>query len=186
VEVWDGQHWRMFDPTPAAMRPGTGQSNVLKMYASALGDTITYYWDRYVLTYGLGDQILLAAEVITRARDMFGNVRDSVRNSMHAARRPIVLFTLLGIALLALVPIIMGSRRRSLFDLLAAHLRANGIHVGPAMTMEEALAELRVRNPKLAGELLPLITMYEAERFSATQDRSRQTLIRRRLSELKV
>jgi len=115
---------------------------------------------------------------------MFVSARDSVRNSMQAVRRPIVLITLLGIASLALVPIIMGGRRRSLFDLLATHLRANGIHVGPAMTMEEALAELHVRNPELATELQPLIAMYEAERFSATQDRGRVATIRRRLSEL--
>jgi hypothetical protein len=97
-----------------------------------------------------------------------------------------VLFIILGIASLSLVPIIIGSRRRPLFELLAAHLRANGILVGPAMTMEEALAQVRQGNPDLARDLQPLIAMYEAERFSSTRDPGRVATIRRRLSELRA
>jgi transglutaminase-like putative cysteine protease len=186
VEVWDGKKWQTFDPTPAAMRPGTDQSNVLKMYASAISDSITYFWDRYILTYGLGDQIALAAEVITRARDMFNGAGTAMRASVNALRRPVVLFIILGIVSLSLVPIIIGVRRRPLFDLLAGHLRANGIMVGPAMTMEEALVEVRRHNPDLARELQPLIAMYEAERFSPTRDPGRVATVRRRLSELRA
>ena len=186
VEVWDGKRWQTFDPTPASMRPGTEQSNVLKMYATAIGDSITYFWDRYILTYGLGDQIALAAELIGRTRELMANVRGAASRSLRALRSPWAVFGLLAIAALALGPLIVGYRRRTLFDLLASHLHANGIHVGPAMTMEEALAELHARNPGLALELQPLIAMYEAERFSPTQDRSRITTIRRRLSELRA
>ncbi|HEY3052950.1 MAG TPA: transglutaminaseTgpA domain-containing protein, partial [Thermoanaerobaculia bacterium] len=57
VEVWNGSHWATYDPTPPAMRPGDAQSGLFNRYASALSDSINYFWDRYVLTYGLGDQI---------------------------------------------------------------------------------------------------------------------------------
>ena len=186
VEVWDGKRWQTFDPTPAALRPGTEQSSLLKMYATAIGDSVTYFWDRYILTYGLGDQIALAAELIGRTRDLLAGARATAARSVALLKNPWAAVGLLAIASLALVPLIVGYRRRTLFDLLAAHLHANGIHVGPAVTMEEALVELRARNPERARDLQPLIALYEAERFSPLQDRNRVTTIRRRLAELKV
>jgi transglutaminase-like putative cysteine protease len=187
VEVWDGGKWVTFDPTPPALRPGNGEGNLLKLYASALSDSINYFWDRYVLTFGLGDQIALAAEVITRARtaltalkDNAAYMKDALRNTKTAAA---TVFTI-ALALSAIVVILR--RRRSLFDLLASHLERLGIEVGPAMTMEEALHELRSTHPAAALDLEPLISLYEAERFSALSDRSRRAALRRRLRALRT
>jgi hypothetical protein len=80
--------------------------------------------------------------------------------------------------------VVMARRRRSLFDLLAAHLHRLGIDIGPSMTMSEALHELRMRRPTVAAELAPLIAMYEAERFSGKEERGRVGRIRRRLAEM--
>jgi hypothetical protein len=52
--------------------------------------------------------------------------------------------------------------------------------------MEEALDVLRTDHPDAARDLEPLIAMYEAERFSPHQDRSRVAAIRRRLAELRA
>lgn len=186
VEVWNGQRWQTFDPTPAALRPGGEQSNVLKMYAAAISDSVNYFWDRYILTYGLGDQIALAAELITRTRDMIMQLRSSAQRSVRAAVSMSGVVVLLALVALVIAALVIVRRRRPLFHLLAARLRAEGIQVGPSMTIEEALAELGARNPDLARELQPLIALYEAERFSPTHDRSRVAVIRRRLSELRA
>lgn len=187
VEVWDGGKWVTFDPTPPSLRPGNGEGNLLKMYASAIGDSVNYFWDRYVLTFGLGDQIALAAEAITRARTALSSMKDAavqVKDSLRSARAVVGLLLMIGLAGTLIAAILR--RRRSLFDLLAAHLERLGITVGPSMTMEDALRQLRTSHPDAAHELEPLIALYEAERFSASVDRSRRSLLRRRLSELRT
>jgi hypothetical protein len=78
----------------------------------------------------------------------------------------------------------ISHRRRPAFELLRDHLRTHGIEVGPAVTMEEALAELRRKQPDVATALAALIALYEDERFSMHGRRTRE-LIRRGLSELR-
>ena len=76
-------------------------------------------------------------------------------------------------------------RRGPLFEALAKHLAALGIEVGPAMTLEEAVAKLRAEQPDAAQKLEPLIALYEEERFSGRPDRTRAKVFRRRLAELR-
>jgi transglutaminase-like putative cysteine protease len=187
VEVWDGGKWVTYDPTPPALRPGNGEGNLLKMYASALSDSINYFWDRYILTFGLGDQIALAVEAITRARNALTAVQSGAAHAkdlFRSAKAAAATLLVLAFAVLAILMILR--RRRSLFDLLAAHLERLGIEVGPAMTMEDALRELRTAHPDAAHALEPLIALYEAERFSPTADRARRAAIRRGVSALRT
>ena len=60
VEVWEGNSWQTFDPTPASLRPGNAHEGLLRVYAAAVADSINYFWDRHILTYGLGDQLAIA------------------------------------------------------------------------------------------------------------------------------
>src|SRR4029077_15640101 len=150
VEVYDGNGWRTFDPTPASLRPGNAQSGLLVAYASAINDSINYFWDRYILTFGLADQIALAIELIAQTRAFMANFN-------HSAQTAVVnLLTLRSLAALALLvalaiaTIWILNRRRPAFELLRDHLRARGIEVGAAMTMEEALDELRLKQPAVA------------------------------------
>jgi transglutaminase-like putative cysteine protease len=186
VEAWDGEKWVTFDPTPPTLRPGTVPENVLKMYATALGDSINYFWDRYVLTFGLADQIALAAEVISRVRQSLDGARSGTREALAQAARWGVRVFLFVAAIGTLGAIVFSRRRRPLFVLLARHLERFDIHVGAATTMEEALALLRARHPTAAAELEPLIALYEAERFSARRDRMRSREIRRKLRAMRV
>jgi len=186
VEVWNGTRWTTFDPTPATLRPGTDQTGLLRAYVSALGESVTYYWDRYVLTYGLGDQVAMAANAITAVRDAMRSVKVRMSDQMTRLRSPSTVAFILVILAAGALAISVAGRRRPVFDLLASHLRRFGINVGPAMTMEEALAELRANHPYDARELEPLIAMYEAERFSPHPDPRRRKTIRRRLAELKA
>jgi hypothetical protein len=181
VEVYDGGAWQTFDPTPVSLRPGNQQTGLVGAYALAIGDSVNYFWDRYILTFGLADQVALALDVVARARDFVASVGGVTRRStarwltMQNALRALVFFA----AALALWWLMRG--RGSLFDQLAAHLRMHGIDVGASMTMEEALAELRRAKPEAAQALAPLIALYEEERFSGRRDRSRVKTLTREL-----
>jgi len=184
VEAFDGNGWRTFDPTPAALRPGNAQSGLLGAYAAAISDSINYFWDRYILTFGLADQIALAAELITRSRQFMAGLSQTTRDAAYNLVKPQAIISGVLFALLALATVWFANLRRPAFDLLREHLRTRGIEVGPAMTMEEALDELRAKEPEVAEALRPLIGLYEEERFSAHSIAAR-TLIRRRLAELR-
>jgi protein-glutamine gamma-glutamyltransferase len=183
VEVFDGNGWRTFDPTPPSLRPGNAQSGLLAAYASALSDSINYFWDRYILTFGLADQIALAAELISQTRAFMAGLNHSGRTALTnlLTIRSLIAFAIM--VLLALITFWILNRQRPAFELLRDHLRARGIEVGPSMTMEEALDELRAREPGVADALRPLIALYEEERFSEHSIAARDQ-IRRRLAEL--
>ncbi len=58
VEAWGGEGvgWRQFDPTPPSGRPVSEPVNFGLMMQQAW-DFVQFRWDRYVLTYGLSDQL---------------------------------------------------------------------------------------------------------------------------------
>ena len=186
TEIWTGTRWMTFDSTPPSLRPGSAQENQVRLYLAAVGDSLTFFWDRYVLTFGLGDQISLFEDLATlasaTAESMSERLRGEVRG-LGASRfgRILVIVVAVGVML-----ILLRRRRRRLFDVLDAYLAAQGISVGPAMTMEEALHALREQHPEAAEELEPLIAMYEQETFGARPDRSRSRAIKRKLAELRT
>jgi transglutaminase-like putative cysteine protease len=184
VEVFDGNGWRTFDPTPADLRPGNAQSGLLRAYASAINDSVNYFWDRYILTFGLGDQIALAAELMARARQSIVGVKQSARHTAQQVLSVRYLMIIAGIVAMAMIVYAIAMRRRPAFELLRDHLRARGIEVGPSMTMEEALAELHRTQPEVAAIFAPLIALYEEEQFSP-HGRPAREAIRRRLAELR-
>jgi transglutaminase-like putative cysteine protease len=186
VEVWTGDRWLTFDPTPPAMRPGNVREGLLRTYLSALNDSVNFFWDRYVLTYGLGDQVAFAMEVLMRLRNTLGRSHASL--SMFRQKFTFVDATNVVAVLAALAALVLfiRRRRRPLFDDLSGHLRFLGIDVGPAMTMEEALRIVRDRHPDAARDLAPLIAEYEDEMFSPRRVRGRAAAIRRALAKLRT
>lgn len=57
VEAWiDGEGWQIFDPTPPAGRPAGGDEGMWLLTQQAW-DYVLFRWDRYVLTYGVYDQL---------------------------------------------------------------------------------------------------------------------------------
>jgi hypothetical protein len=94
---------------------------------------------------------------------------------MHAAAIAAAMMAM--VALLYLI----AWQRRPAFALLREHLARRGIDVGPAMTMEEALARLPAED---AAALAPLIALYERERFSAQPPRDVRAQLKRRLASL--
>lgn len=186
TEIWDGARWVTFDSTPVMLRPGSGAMNPLREYLAAVADSLTFAWDRYVLTYGLGDQAVLIETLIDITRATVANVRSQLRAGAKTVTSPDFLRIMALLVACALLYALLKRRRRPLFDLLSAHLERRGIEVGPSMTMEEALQRLRADQAVAARELEPLIALYEEERFSSHADRGRVGRIRRRLSELRA
>jgi len=182
----DGKRWLTFDSTPESMRPSASELNPIQLYFAALSDSMTFFWDRYVLTFGLGDQIALFSDAMTWAGTTIGSLRDNLNPDFRGilSRRFGETFVVIVAAGLAVMMLLR--RRRRLFDSLAAYLAAQGIEVGPAMTMEEALRELRIRHPEAAEELQPLIALYEEETFGGKRDSRRARTIRRKLAELRT
>ena len=186
VEVWNGARWVTYDPTPPSLRPGASQGGFVGSYISALSESATYFWDRYVLTFGLGDQVVLALEIISRARAATRTIAAKFGQAYAAARSPAMIAVYAGLLALALLLWVAPLRRRPAFDALVRHLRALGIEVGPAMTLEEALEALRGERPDEAERLAPLVALYEEEQFSGRPDRDRRRTLRRRLAELRA
>jgi hypothetical protein len=178
VEVWDGKSWQTFDPTPPSLRPGNAHEGLVRVYALALADWVNYFWDRHILTYGLGDQLALAVALLER----FRAASAAMTAALHSAALRTYMSFLVTLVVAGFAVVLLVRRRRSLFDLLAAHLHRLGIDVGPSMTVSEALHELRTMHPAAAAELAPLIAMYEAERFSGTVERGRVRRIRAALA----
>ncbi len=186
TEVWDGTRWLTFDSTPPSLRPGAVQMNPVRFYMAAFADSLTFFWDRYVLTFGLGDQIGLFTDAFTWAGESIATLRSRLSNearNVFTRETGVMLAIVIGIALAIFL---IQRRRRRTFDLLAAYLAAQGIQVGPAMTMEEALRELRDQHPDAAEELVPLIALYEEEAFSASRNPQRSRELRRKLAELRT
>ena len=137
------------------------------------------------MTFGLADQIALAIELISQTRSFLAGLN---RSSRTAVSNLLTIRSLIALAImvgLALITIWIANRRRPAFEMLRDHLRARGIEVGPSMTMEEALIELRAKEPGVADALHPLIALYEEERFSEHSIAAREQ-IRRRLAELQA
>ncbi len=186
VEVWTGNRWTTFDPTPASMRPGMTPTSLFTSYFNAVGESITYYWDRYVLTFGITDQINILTNAIASARDAMRGARTKLTEQAAMMKSPRFIGLVLLLAAAGALAISVSARRRPVFDLLAAHLRTLGIEVGPAMTMDEALVQLRALHPEAATKLAPLAALYEEERFGARADAQRRREIRARLNELRA
>lgn len=185
VEVLDRGVWRTFDPTPPSLRPGNTSEGLFRLYAGALADSMNYFWDRYILTFGLGDQIALAIQFLESGRGSL----DSVRNGAAAAARAFgsaqrAVVAAIGL-LTALVFLIASRQRRPLFVDFEAYFARAGITMTPAMTIGEALDALRRHEPGEAERLAALAMLYEREQFSARPSRELRAEIRRGLAELR-
>ncbi|HYI11284.1 MAG TPA: transglutaminase domain-containing protein [Thermoanaerobaculia bacterium] len=185
TEVWDGSRWQTFDATPASERPGARGVSLLREYFAAIADSLNFIWDRYILTFGLADQLSLFEDIIAGVRVRFARLRTATAQDFSEIGSPAYLSMLAVLLALGAVAMFFTRRRRPLFDTLARHLERHGIRVNESMTIEEALRTLRDTHPEAARELEPLAALYEEERFSARVDRKRARVIRQRLAELK-
>ncbi|HXO22076.1 MAG TPA: transglutaminase domain-containing protein, partial [Thermoanaerobaculia bacterium] len=77
-----GEGWRIFDPTPPAGRPTEGGDDSWSV-ARQVYDFLLFRWDRYVLTYGVTDQI----QIVDDLRDLLSSFWRLFDRSGAAPRR---------------------------------------------------------------------------------------------------
>jgi hypothetical protein len=65
-----GEGWRIYDPTPPAGRPAEAATGMLGLAQQAY-DFMLFRWDRYVLTYGLYDQLRIVSAFRDLWHDLF-------------------------------------------------------------------------------------------------------------------
>lgn len=166
VEVFDGEKWTTYDPTPPALRPGNTRSGLIKAYMNAVSDSMNYFWDRYILTFGLADQLQLVTEAIRnldQTRTAVAASAQTIAGWMRQARFWIVL---LSVALAPFLFLAMARLRRSPYEELLIRLGALGIPTGPSLTDEELLRRLREALPEVASTAEPIFNLHLRERFS--------------------
>lgn len=190
VEVFDGEKWITFDPTPSSLRPGNSRSGLLKAYMNAISDSMNYFWDRYVLTFGLADQLQLLTEAIRNLEQTGTAVAASGRAVAALMRRPRTWLVLLSIALAPFMFMAIVRLRRSPYDELMARLQTLGIPTGPSYTDQELLRRLQETLPELAAAAEPIFSLHLRERFSARpvtasdRDAARRAIARLRRLEV--
>jgi hypothetical protein len=69
-----GEGWRIFDPTPPAGRPEEGAEGAM-LLAQQAWDFVLFRWDRYVLTFGLYDQLRIFGGLRELWNDLWAKFR---------------------------------------------------------------------------------------------------------------
>jgi transglutaminase-like putative cysteine protease len=79
----EGEGWRIFDPTPPAGRPVAEQTGVSLLMRQAW-DFVAFRWDRYVLTFGLYDQLRIFGGLREMWRDLVGRFQQQEKPAEKA------------------------------------------------------------------------------------------------------
>ncbi|HSB62671.1 MAG TPA: DUF3488 and transglutaminase-like domain-containing protein [Thermoanaerobaculia bacterium] len=85
VEVWCGpsKGWITFDPTPPRGQPGLERVPVSQRLRQVT-DGLEFFYDRFILSFGQGDQV----ELLRRIREAAGSALDVVRRAREAKGVP--------------------------------------------------------------------------------------------------
>ncbi|HWM91484.1 MAG TPA: transglutaminaseTgpA domain-containing protein [Thermoanaerobaculia bacterium] len=84
VEAYlEGEGWRIFDPTPPAGRP-IGEEMGLPLLMRQAWDFVAFRWDRYVLTFGLYDQL----RIFGGLRDLWNDLWSRLRQEDKPQKAP--------------------------------------------------------------------------------------------------
>lgn len=185
TEVWNGTQWVTYDSTPPAMRPGTEAGTAIGTYASALADSVNFFWDRYVLTFGLADQIDFFMEALAFTRRAAEALRGRLAADIREVATPQFAFLIALLVAIALFLSLFRRRRDPVLAGLTAYFAAREIELNEAMTLREALARLRERSLADASAVEPVIALYEEERFSERARGDRRLELRRRVAALR-
>lgn len=185
--------WRIYDPTPPAGRPAQRSEGLLTLVRQAW-DYLRFRWDRYVLTYGLYDQL----QVFSGLRDLWNDLLNWVTRSNQEQgaqaveepaavedaggstgargnlnKLPIALFLGLLLAVTAVVLAAFFLRRRP-FTATTAFLRVRRRlqRTGPLPPSAPPLSVARTarrRHPKAADATDKIVRLYLRESFGGEE-----------------
>jgi len=167
VEVWLGgsKGWTVYDPTPAEDVPGVERASLVNWLRWKF-DKIQVLWDRYILTFGLQDQMDLVTASVS-----------AVLGALHSLRPGVVgvaLIIVCGIAWLLLRPPWHRRDRRGsrgaaevsrVLARLARRIERSGVDVPLSATPRRVAGEAAALWPGLAGELEELARVAELELY---------------------
>jgi hypothetical protein len=178
VEVWCGEArgWVTFDPTPSAGQPGL-ESVPLAQRLRQVTDGLEFFYDRFVLSFGQGDQV----ELLRKLREAAGGALDAVRlagGSASAFLRRLPAAGFLAAALLVAFLVLLGRRAlgvswktRGLAPASAAYRRLQkALHrldapLTPASVPAETLAAAAALGPAAARPAEAIVRAYVRESF---------------------
>ncbi|HVS00950.1 MAG TPA: transglutaminaseTgpA domain-containing protein [Thermoanaerobaculia bacterium] len=188
-----GGGWRVFDPTPPAGRPEARQESSW-LLAQQAWDFMLFRWDRYVLTFGLYDQIRLFGGLRAMWSDFWGMFQRQDRGraedsqpaetgggeQSEAASDPgpdleSALPYLIGIALLAALGGLLAFRLRSPLTATAAYRRLrrrldrSGAPFPDSLPPLAVSREAAARFPEAARPAARVIDFYLRESFGGQE-----------------
>lgn len=166
VEIHDGANWITFDPTPATLRPGNQSEGVIRAYLTAVADSVTYFWDRYILTYGLADQIALITQSLERGLDAWRALRRSGRSISTTLFSLATLYAIVGLIILLFAVSRYLRSRRPAYTRLLELLERTGLSVGDSIAPLELLELVRRERPELAPDAEEVIDFHVREKFA--------------------
>lgn len=176
VEVWCGpaRGWVTFDPTPSAGQPGL-ETVPLAQRLRQVTDGLEFFYDRFVLSFGQGDQ----AELLRKLREAAGDTLSALRRagvSPFLLRLPAV--GLAAAALLLASLVLLGRRVRGVswktrglapasaaYRRLQKALRRLGAPLTPASVPAETLAAAAAIGPAAARPAEAIVRAYVRESF---------------------
>jgi transglutaminase-like putative cysteine protease len=168
VEVWNGREWVTYDPTPASLRPGNQKQGLIRAYASALADSVNYFWDRYILTFGLQDQVTLLMRALEGTRSALRSAKQELtrfRSQLFSASGLIALVLVVA-AFLFLRRLLVW--RQPLFHRTLDELQRAGFQISDSTTPDELMKQVERQRPELTRDLRIIFDTHERERFSST------------------
>jgi hypothetical protein len=191
VEAWiDGQGWTTFDPTPAD--PSAGGAGLLSRL-SLLSDTVSQFWQDWVMSYDLNHQVALASRMQAASRRFrLPDLQELVAGLKNAGQATLrKLPAVAGVIALAILLLVFGPkaltwwrlRQRTrklergegeksdatiLYQQMLVLLEKRGIHKPTWLTPAE-FARV-VRAPQVAPLVEDATTAYNELRFGGRRD----------------
>jgi hypothetical protein len=178
VEVWCGEArgWVTFDPTPSAGQPGLERVPLAERLRQVT-DGLEFFYDRFVLSFGQGDQ----AELLRKLRDAAGGVLSALRRASGGLgpflrRLPVAplmaaIFLLVSLVLLGRRALGVSWKTRGLAPASAAYRRLQkalhrlGAPLTPASVPAETLAAAAALGPAAARPAEAIVHAYVRESF---------------------
>lgn len=184
-----GRGWRTFDPTPPAGRPVAAEEGAWALARQAY-DFMLFRWDRYVLTFGLYDQLTIfralrtlwldVKQLFDRGEETKETAPESVAPLADPAAEPVpetaadltwVLWVVLVLGAAVTAALVLLARRRSPLTATAAYqslrrrLERGGGRL-PASLAPLALHRVAARrHPEAAAPAARIIDLYLRESF---------------------
>ena len=200
VEVWCGatRGWVTFDPTPQAGQPGL-ESVPLAQRLRQVTDGLEFFYDRFVLSFGQGDQ----AELLRTLKEAAGGAFSALRRAGGGARALLRGLPAAGLAVAALLLFLLMLRGRGAFGFswktrglapasaayrrLQKALHSLGAPLTPASVPAETLSAAATLGPEAVRPAEAIVRAYVRESFGGlTPPEGEMDRLRTLLDEFRV